>query len=249
MRHIVGEQELVFPGLIRPEYPQADGNLKTERIRHFGDCYLFPSSGSDTQESENTRATEEETGRTRHSQVGIVPDDAAGRWVFSGIYRFPRPLILALHRIQLTSPSSALKTTMLKAARISSLTHFHSTRKSMNYDNALRERYSGRSQRNTWSEVFCRRAIRTRRTLKMGMPPRISLRQHEQGRRKRAIPKKTLRPTPSSGTIPTCENPGVTRPGIKPGSPWWEASSLTAQPPPPQGRVRMHAAQSHISVF
>ncbi|KAJ8867383.1 hypothetical protein PR048_031184 [Dryococelus australis] len=31
------------------------------------------------------------------------------------------------------------------------------------------------------------------------------------------------------GTIPTCENP-VTRPGIEPGSPWWEASSLTAQP-------------------
>ncbi|KAJ8867857.1 hypothetical protein PR048_031662 [Dryococelus australis] len=31
--------------------------------------------------------------------------------------------------------------------------------------------------------------------------------------------------------VPTCENPGVTRPAIEPGSPWWEASRLTTQPP------------------
>ncbi|KAJ8869162.1 hypothetical protein PR048_030732 [Dryococelus australis] len=43
---------------------------------------------------------------------------------------------------------------------------------------------------------------------------------------------KTSRPTASSGTIPTCENP-VTRPGIEPWSQWWEASGLTAQPPWP----------------
>ncbi|KAJ8870037.1 hypothetical protein PR048_029048 [Dryococelus australis] len=36
------------------------------------------------------------------------------------------------------------------------------------------------------------------------------------GRGKREIPEKTRRPTASSGTIPTCENP-VTRPGIEPG--------------------------------
>ncbi|KAJ8867387.1 hypothetical protein PR048_031188, partial [Dryococelus australis] len=30
-----------------------------------------------------------------------------------------------------------------------------------------------------------------------------------------------------------CANPGVTRPGIESGSPWWEASKLTAQPPRP----------------
>ncbi|KAJ8879354.1 hypothetical protein PR048_019962 [Dryococelus australis] len=46
------------------------------------------------------------------------------------------------------------------------------------------------------------------------------------------IPEKTRRPAASSGTIPTCENP-VTRPGIEPGSPWWEASVLIAQPPQP----------------
>ncbi|KAJ8897718.1 hypothetical protein PR048_003068 [Dryococelus australis] len=47
------------------------------------------------------------------------------------------------------------------------------------------------------------------------------------------IPKKTHRPAASLDTIPTCENPGVTRPGIEPGSPWWEASTLSAQPPRP----------------
>ncbi|KAJ8894525.1 hypothetical protein PR048_007182 [Dryococelus australis] len=48
----------------------------------------------------------------------------------------------------------------------------------------------------------------------------------------REIPEKTHRPTASSGTIPTCESP-LTRPGIEPGSPWWEASGLAAQPPQP----------------
>ncbi|KAJ8891074.1 hypothetical protein PR048_010583 [Dryococelus australis] len=42
---------------------------------------------------------------------------------------------------------------------------------------------------------------------------------------------KNPRPTASSSTIPMRENPGVTRPGIEPGSPWWEASRLTAQTP------------------
>ncbi|KAJ8865756.1 hypothetical protein PR048_033277 [Dryococelus australis] len=37
----------------------------------------------------------------------------------------------------------------------------------------------------------------------------------------------------TSGTVPTCENPGVAGPGTKPGSPWWQASSLTAQSPRP----------------
>ncbi|KAJ8868000.1 hypothetical protein PR048_031809 [Dryococelus australis] len=50
------------------------------------------------------------------------------------------------------------------------------------------------------------------------------------GEGKREIPEKTRGQTASSGTIPTCENP-VTRPGIEAGSPWWEASVLTAQPP------------------
>ncbi|KAJ8865958.1 hypothetical protein PR048_033482 [Dryococelus australis] len=58
-------------------------------------------------------------------------------------------------------------------------------------------------------------------------------RRRKERRRKREIPEKTRRPTASSGTIPTCENQGVARPGIKPGSSWWEASTLTAQAPWP----------------
>ncbi|KAJ8866722.1 hypothetical protein PR048_032583 [Dryococelus australis] len=48
-------------------------------------------------------------------------------------------------------------------------------------------------------------------------------------RRKLEIPEKT-QPAATFGTIPTCKNPEVTQPGIEPGSPWWEASGLTAQP-------------------
>ncbi|KAJ8880787.1 hypothetical protein PR048_017258 [Dryococelus australis] len=54
-----------------------------------------------------------------------------------------------------------------------------------------------------------------------------------QGRGNREIPEKTRRTAASSRTIPTCENPGVTSPEIEPGSPGWEASSLTTIPPRP----------------
>ncbi|KAJ8878202.1 hypothetical protein PR048_022670 [Dryococelus australis] len=60
------------------------------------------------------------------------------------------------------------------------------------------------------------------------------------GRRKREMPEKIRRPAASSGTIPTCENPGVARPGIEPGSPWREASRLTAQPPWLRVQTRRH---------
>ncbi|KAJ8887959.1 hypothetical protein PR048_007443 [Dryococelus australis] len=40
--------------------------------------------------------------------------------------------------------------------------------------------------------------------------------------------------------FPLAINPGVTRPGIEPGSPWWEASRLTAQQPWPQ-RINKNA--------
>ncbi|KAJ8883139.1 hypothetical protein PR048_014979 [Dryococelus australis] len=57
------------------------------------------------------------------SHVGIVPDDAAGRRVFSGIPPFPPLLTFRRCSTHLTSPSSALKISMLRAAQISSLTH------------------------------------------------------------------------------------------------------------------------------
>ncbi|KAJ8883929.1 hypothetical protein PR048_015784 [Dryococelus australis] len=55
------------------------------------------------------------------THVGIVLDDAACRRVFSGISRFPRPCISMLLHMHLTSPSSNLKDSMLRAAKISPL--------------------------------------------------------------------------------------------------------------------------------
>ncbi|KAJ8881164.1 hypothetical protein PR048_017637 [Dryococelus australis] len=45
----------------------------------------------------------------------------------------------------------------------------------------------------------------------------------------------------SSGRISACENPGVTPPGIETGSPWWDVSSLTAQPPRPRMYFEMQS--------
>ncbi|KAJ8882580.1 hypothetical protein PR048_014391 [Dryococelus australis] len=66
---------------------------------------------------------------------------------------------------------------------------------------------------------------------------------------KREIPKKTRRPAALSSTILACENPGVTRPGIEPGSPWWEASKLTAQLPrsPMALEIESHAGHDVIA--
>ncbi|KAJ8866679.1 hypothetical protein PR048_032540 [Dryococelus australis] len=65
----------------------------------------------------------------------------------------------------------------------------------------------------------------------------VSMKQHlierAGGTEEREITEKTHRPKASSGRIPICGNPGVTRPGIEPGSLWWEASRQTAQPPRP----------------
>ncbi|KAJ8866522.1 hypothetical protein PR048_032365 [Dryococelus australis] len=55
------------------------------------------------------------------SQEEIVPDDAAGRRIFSGISRFPRLCIPAPLQYHYISPSSALKTLVLRAAYISQL--------------------------------------------------------------------------------------------------------------------------------
>ncbi|KAJ8881590.1 hypothetical protein PR048_018075 [Dryococelus australis] len=57
------------------------------------------------------------------SHVGIVPDDASGRLFYSGIFRSSLSFILALLHPPHTSPSSALKTSMLRAAQIPSVTH------------------------------------------------------------------------------------------------------------------------------
>ncbi|KAJ8892558.1 hypothetical protein PR048_005139 [Dryococelus australis] len=69
------------------------------------------------------RHTKTEYRPPKFSHVGIVPDNAAGQWVFSGISHFSHPCIPALIRTHLASPSSALKPSILRAAQISPLTH------------------------------------------------------------------------------------------------------------------------------
>ncbi|KAJ8867471.1 hypothetical protein PR048_031273 [Dryococelus australis] len=60
---------------------------------------------------------------TGFSHVGVVPDDAVGRRVFSEISRFSRPFIPGLLHTRLNCPSLALKTSLLRAAQISSTTY------------------------------------------------------------------------------------------------------------------------------
>ncbi|KAJ8896616.1 hypothetical protein PR048_001960 [Dryococelus australis] len=47
-------------------------------------------------------------GHSGFSHVGIVPNDAIGRRILSGISRFPRPFIPALLHVHLKSPSSVI---------------------------------------------------------------------------------------------------------------------------------------------
>ncbi|KAJ8876966.1 hypothetical protein PR048_021418 [Dryococelus australis] len=69
--------------------------------------------------------------------------------------------------------------------------------------------------------------------------PPISTSEYENGAvGKTEDPRKPADQRPSSGMIQTCKNTGETRPGIHPGPRWWEASSLTAQPPRPRQKKR-----------
>ncbi|KAJ8882394.1 hypothetical protein PR048_014202 [Dryococelus australis] len=60
---------------------------------------------------------------TGFSHVGIVPDDAIGRAGFLGDLSFPPPLHSGAAPYSPQTPSSALKTPLLRVAEISSLTH------------------------------------------------------------------------------------------------------------------------------
>ncbi|KAJ8880030.1 hypothetical protein PR048_020652 [Dryococelus australis] len=62
------------------------------------------------------------------SKVGIVPDNVAGRWVFSGVSSFPHPCIPALLHAHIPLPSSAPKTSLLRADQIFSLAHTSSAK-------------------------------------------------------------------------------------------------------------------------
>ncbi|KAJ8869620.1 hypothetical protein PR048_028612 [Dryococelus australis] len=72
----------------------------------------------------------------RFSQVELMPGDAAGRRFLTGSPISPRPCIPTLLHTHLTSPSSNLKTSMLRATQISTL-HSRSPNFASAHSNAL----------------------------------------------------------------------------------------------------------------
>ncbi|KAJ8896380.1 hypothetical protein PR048_001724 [Dryococelus australis] len=61
-------------------------------------------------------------------------------------------------------------------------------------------------------------------------------------------PEKISQPTALPGSIPTCENP-VTRPGIKPGSPWWEVLGVKAKVKGPRGQGQGQRSHRCIIIY
>ncbi|KAJ8890947.1 hypothetical protein PR048_010456 [Dryococelus australis] len=92
---------------------------------------------------------------------------------------------------------------------------------------------NGREGVKPTSEAYCPERTSECEVLRADDGANVSMEQRRNKRAggKRKIPEKSRRPTTSSGTIPTCKNPEVIRPGTEPGPPWWDVSSLTAQPP------------------
>ncbi|KAJ8869731.1 hypothetical protein PR048_028739 [Dryococelus australis] len=153
------------------------------------------------------------------SHAAIVSDEDAGRRVFSGISHFPRPFTPAQLHTRLVSLPSPLKTqTSSLQVDVSRMFLLCTTR--TQYLHFITYRFfvqRGLESRWDRSEVSSEQG-----------------RNEWAGGGEREISEKTHQPASSSGTSPACENPEMTRLGIEPGSSWWEASSLTAQPPWPR---------------
>ncbi|KAJ8867299.1 hypothetical protein PR048_031100 [Dryococelus australis] len=97
-------------------------------------------------------------GRPReYSHVGIIPDDAAGVRVFSGISRVPCPFISVLLHTNFVSPPSAPRPRMLRAAQISLL-----TRKKQRFPNTLQRNSRLDGPANDDAFVFTRKFHHTK---------------------------------------------------------------------------------------
>ncbi|KAJ8868069.1 hypothetical protein PR048_031878 [Dryococelus australis] len=172
----------------------------------------------------------------RFSHEGIVPEDAFGRWVFLGDLPFPHPFIPALLHIHLNHPHR-----LSRPRRPNLFTHSFTR----NFTEALPDTGATSSEvtqrsRVTYSgegvservKIF-RRFLKTRSCLDADESEARGVWSSAgiQEWRKQDIPEKTRRPAASYGMIPTCDDPVATQPGIGPGSPRREASSLTTAAP------------------
>ncbi|KAJ8878011.1 hypothetical protein PR048_022474 [Dryococelus australis] len=232
-------------------------------------------------------------------QVEIVPDDPTSRRVISWISRFPRPCIPVLLHSHLISPSSALKTSVSRAAKISHITSVNlclheaeehpesrplaglqkswkcsrrlvSQKRSaaclVTYT-AVGDRSGHSSRSNNVSELMplvthlvhevAAKVLRQTSDVMLALlvygeqhreinrfgllltsrsrePMRVIEMSMEQRRNERTGETGEPRENPQTNVHdPHVRKSGVTRPGIEPRSPWWEASGLTAQPPWP----------------
>ncbi|KAJ8876213.1 hypothetical protein PR048_024123 [Dryococelus australis] len=174
------------------------------------------------------------------SYVGVVQDDAAGQRVFSGISHFPRPCILALLHTHLTSPSPALKTSILRTAKTSPLHGYNKIIIAARYDGNT-ARLARRSDEALGVRVTVARIAPSLLDLGRSFRWLLTARSREPMRVNEEITesRKTGDPRDNSPTIgivrhdPHMQKSGVTWPEREPGSHRWEVSRLTAQPPRP----------------
>ncbi|KAJ8866284.1 hypothetical protein PR048_032127 [Dryococelus australis] len=146
-----------------------------------------------------------------------TPEDAVGLRIFSGISCFLHPGIPAPLLAHLTSSSSALKTSILRAAQIS-LLQFPYVTGYISCSGHLSDCTDVVYSRHaipvlSMTDIFIAMAnVRKSPSCGAGV----------KGRGERDITEKSRQPAASSGTIPTCKDPGATPPGNEPGSISWK---------------------------
>ncbi|KAJ8882945.1 hypothetical protein PR048_014784 [Dryococelus australis] len=198
-----------------------------------------------------------------------------GRRVFFGALPFPTPFHSGAAPYSPRSPTSALKTSMLRSDQISSLFSTHrrhwrhqhvlvpfTSQRLVTYspasqgpfatdssqsDTRLVPRASPSQSENEFAHVkvtatpfrfcilTCSEPFPFWATLKIEvLRPDEGDNRNEKAGGNGISPRKPVDEVTSSGTISTCENPGVSPPVIEPGSRKWEARSLNTTPPWPQ---------------
>ncbi|KAJ8879183.1 hypothetical protein PR048_019789 [Dryococelus australis] len=183
------------------------------------------------------------------SHVGIVPDDTAGRQVFSVIFRLPRPFIPALLHTRLNHPhlisrppyrrERSRRKVAAPGRAYPEVGHPASSECGIAITiTVILESFPGVPLVSVQAEIApVVTALGDARLTTQGgrssiEPTRVERDEYRKtqdcnGVINREIPKNTRRPAPSSGTIPTCDNPRTTRTGSELSSPRWGGGGQT----------------------
>ncbi|KAJ8865752.1 hypothetical protein PR048_033273 [Dryococelus australis] len=151
---------------------------------------------------------------TEFSHVGIVPDDAVSRRVFSGISRFPRLFILAAYSMFTSITLIGSQDLAVKSRQTSSSTPLLRARQDDIGGGG--GNYTTGNVRNVSYEL---NGAGANQSGTVHEPPLVERRSSSSIPADRVWYFFFLRYVHLPGTIHTRENPGVTRPGIEPGSP------------------------------